>query len=138
RPALGSPCQGASTLSRTRRQNAAPELLRNGGLDTFTLPWRPAVRGGPGAAVAAGASTGVLRGGPADSTGSPAPHPGATPPSLPAGVLPALLGLLICDAAGEGAGYLLGAGAAAARTGEFEFHRARHRLAAAPPPPNNV
>jgi hypothetical protein len=46
---------------------------------------------------------------------------------LPPRVIPALLLLLLCDAAGEFAGYLLGAGAEGRRTGEFEFHRDRHR-----------
>ena len=45
--------------------------------------------------------------------------------SLPASTFPALALLLACDAAGEMAGYLLGAGAEAQRGGEFEFHRDR-------------
>jgi len=43
-------------------------------------------------------------------------------PALPARTFPALALLLACDAAGEMAGYLLGAGAEARRGGEFEFH----------------
>jgi hypothetical protein len=42
--------------------------------------------------------------------------------TVPRRAIPALLALLLCDACGELAGYLLGAGAAAERTGEFEFH----------------
>jgi hypothetical protein len=45
--------------------------------------------------------------------------------TVPRRTFPALLGLLLCDACGELAGYLLGAGTAAERTGEFEFHRDR-------------
>jgi hypothetical protein len=45
---------------------------------------------------------------------------------LPLRAIPLLLMLLVCDAAGELAGYLLGAGGEAERTGEFEFHRDRH------------
>jgi Glycosyl transferase family 2 len=47
--------------------------------------------------------------------------------TLPRHVIPALLFLLICSAAGELAGYLLGAGAEAGRIGEFEFHKDRGR-----------
>jgi Glycosyl transferase family 2 len=46
---------------------------------------------------------------------------------LPRGALTALLTLLMCDGAGEFAGYLLGAGGEAARAGEFEFHADRFR-----------
>ncbi len=42
--------------------------------------------------------------------------------TLPTSAFPALILLLVCDAAGEMAGYLLGAGAEAQRGGEFEFH----------------
>jgi hypothetical protein len=48
--------------------------------------------------------------------------------TLPGRAVLALPILLVCDAAGELAGYLLGAGAAAARTGEFEFHENRQRV----------
>jgi len=51
--------------------------------------------------------------------------------TLPVTALPALAFLLACDAAGEMAGYLLGAGAEAQRAGEFEFHADRHAIAAA-------
>jgi hypothetical protein len=51
--------------------------------------------------------------------------------ALPVNALPALAFLLICDAAGEMAGYLLGAGTEAQRAGEFEFHVNRHATAAA-------
>jgi len=47
---------------------------------------------------------------------------------LPLRALLALTALLVCDAAGELAGYLRGAGAAAAQTGEFEFHENRQRI----------
>lgn len=47
--------------------------------------------------------------------------------TLPRRVIPALLFLLMCAAAGELAGYLLGAGAEAGRIGEFEFHQNRRR-----------
>ena len=50
--------------------------------------------------------------------------------ALPANAFPALAFLLGCDAAGEMAGYLLGAGAEAQRAGEFEFHVDRHATAA--------
>ncbi|HVO26562.1 MAG TPA: glycosyltransferase [Candidatus Margulisiibacteriota bacterium] len=46
--------------------------------------------------------------------------------SVPRRAIAALLGLLLCDACGELAGYLLGAGTTAERTGEFEFHRERY------------
>ena len=49
----------------------------------------------------------------------------------PANAFPALAFLLACDAAGEMAGYLLGAGAEAQRAGGFEFHVDRHATAAA-------
>lgn len=45
--------------------------------------------------------------------------------TVPRRAIPVLLGLLFCDALGELAGYLLGAGRTAERTGEFEFHRDR-------------
>jgi len=51
---------------------------------------------------------------------------------LPANTFPALALLLGCDAAGEMAGYLLGAGAEAQRGGEFEFHGDRRALGVAP------
>src|SRR5208282_5853333 len=49
--------------------------------------------------------------------------------TLPSSTLPALLMLLACDAAGEMAGYLLGAGSEAQRAGKFEFHANRQRPA---------
>lgn len=51
--------------------------------------------------------------------------------ALPVKVFPALAFLLVCDGAGEMAGYLLGAGAEAQRASEFEFHVDRHGAAAA-------
>lgn len=53
-------------------------------------------------------------------------------PALPAATFPALALLLAWDAAGEMAGYLLGAGAEARRGGEFEFHRDRREVGVAP------
>ena len=52
--------------------------------------------------------------------------------ALPAHTFPALALLLACDAAGEMAGYLLGAGAEARRGGEFEFHGDRRAVGVAP------
>jgi hypothetical protein len=49
--------------------------------------------------------------------------------TLPWQAIPVLLMLLVCDAVGELAGYLRGAGAEAERTGEFEFHPDRHAAA---------
>ena len=46
--------------------------------------------------------------------------------TLPGRAIPVLLLLLLCDAAGELAGYLLGAGAEAERASEFEFNRNRY------------
>ena len=49
-------------------------------------------------------------------------------PALPTHTFPVLGLLLACDAAGETAGYLLGAGAEARRGGEFEFHGDRRAI----------
>jgi hypothetical protein len=46
---------------------------------------------------------------------------------LPGNVFPALLMLLVCDAAGEMTGYLMGAGSEAERAGKFEFRADRER-----------
>jgi hypothetical protein len=46
---------------------------------------------------------------------------------LPGNVFPALLMLLVCDAAGEMTGYLMGAGSEAERAGKFEFRADRQR-----------
>jgi glycosyl transferase family 2 len=51
--------------------------------------------------------------------------------ALPINAFPALAFLLVCDAVGEMAGYLLGAGAEVQRAGEFEFHVDRQATAAA-------
>jgi hypothetical protein len=48
---------------------------------------------------------------------------------LPSNTFPALLMLLVCDAAGEMTGYFLGAGNAAKRAGKFEFHAQRQPVA---------
>jgi hypothetical protein len=48
---------------------------------------------------------------------------------LPGSTFPILLMLLVCDAAGEMAGYFLGAGHEAERAGKFEFHADRQRPA---------
>ena len=53
--------------------------------------------------------------------------------ALPVNAFPALAFLLVCDAAGEMAGYLFGEGAEAQRAGEFEFHVDRHATAATQP-----
>ncbi len=53
-------------------------------------------------------------------------------PALPAHTFAALALLLAWDAAGEMAGYLLGAGAEAQRGGEFEFHGDRRAADVAP------
>jgi hypothetical protein len=47
--------------------------------------------------------------------------------TLPNGALRAMLFLLMCDGAGEMAGYLIGARGEAQRAGEFEFHVDRRR-----------
>ena len=52
--------------------------------------------------------------------------------TLPTSAFPALTLLLVCDAAGEMAGYLLGAGAEAQRGGEFEFHVDRRATGGGP------
>lgn len=52
--------------------------------------------------------------------------------ALPMSTFPVLLLLLACDAAGEMAGYLGGAGAEAQRAGEFEFHGDRRVADVAP------
>jgi hypothetical protein len=51
--------------------------------------------------------------------------------ALPINAFPALAFLFVCDAVGEMAGYLLGAGAEVQRAGEFEFHVDRQATAAA-------
>ncbi len=51
-------------------------------------------------------------------------------PTPPKRAVPAMLFLLACDAAGEMAGYLMGAGGEAQRAGEFEFHHDRRRTPA--------
>jgi hypothetical protein len=50
--------------------------------------------------------------------------------ALPANTFPALVMLLACDAAGEMAGYLMGADSEGERAGKFEFHADRQPTAA--------
>jgi hypothetical protein len=48
---------------------------------------------------------------------------------LPTGTFEVLFLLLLCDAAGEMAGYIFGSGSEASRAGKFEFHQDRQRVA---------